>query len=47
MTWCEPIAALAYPAAARHKLFWLREACRSYLYTSFAKDGCLTQLEIP
>ena len=47
MTRCEPIATLAYPIAARHGLSELREACRSYLHTSFAKEGCLTQLEIP
>ena len=46
-TWCELIATLAYPFAARHELSKLREACRPYLHTSFAKEECLTQLEIP
>ena len=46
-TWCELIVTLEYPFAARHELSELREACRPYLDTSFAKEWCLTQLEIP
>ena len=46
-TWCESFVTLAYPFAARHEKFELREACWPCLHTSFAQDGCLTQLEIP